>query len=69
MDTKNLRQNICLLCVISDRFLTICVTNINMYLAGLHGTCNYENVYESGYQNNIDSTNYLVVIFRYFMLK
>jgi len=24
-----------------------------MYLAGLHVTCNYENVYESGYRNNI----------------
>jgi len=40
-----------------------------MYLAGLHVTCNYESVYESGYRNNIDFTNYLVVIFRYFMLK
>ena len=25
-----------------------------MYLAGLHVTCNYESIYESGYQNNID---------------
>ena len=33
-----------------------------MYLAGLHATCNYESVYESGYRNNVDSTNYLVVI-------
>jgi len=40
-----------------------------MYLAGLHATYNYESVYESGYRNNIDFTNYLVVIFRYFMLK
>jgi len=26
-------------------------------------------VTESGYRNNIDSTNYLVVTFKYFMLK
>jgi len=69
IDTENLRQYTCLLCVISDRFLTICNTHINMYLAGLHVRCNYESVYESSYQNNINSTNYLVVIFRYFMLK
>jgi len=25
-----------------------------MYLAGLHVTCNYESVCESGYRNNID---------------
>jgi len=69
IDTENLCQYICLLCVISDRFLTICITYINMYLAGLHITCNYETVCESGYLNNIDSTNYVVVIFRYFMIK
>ena len=40
-----------------------------MYLAGLHVRCNYESVCESVYRNNIDSTNYLAVIFRYFMLK
>jgi len=26
IDTENLRQHICLLCVISDKFLTICIT-------------------------------------------
>ena len=32
IDTENLSQYICLLCVISDRFLIICITYINMYL-------------------------------------
>jgi len=44
-DTENLRQYISLLCVISDRFLIICITYINMYLAVLHVYCNYESVY------------------------